>query len=173
MVTGWPALHRSCSEQEDRAWQWPRPFPQRRRSSQLLQLPRALPPPKGCLDFKPNPRNTGCCGRFFFSSFAFFGGRQYWISNFPFHLAYTITVSRIQLRQCLSTGMTLPPRDMWQHLEAFALAQLGGQGKRVACRGQRPGMLRTAQPRNRESSGSGVHGAKAETPGHGASGQVL
>lgn len=51
---------------------------------------------------------------------------------------------------------------MWQHHEAFALSQLGGQGKRVACRGQRPGMLRTARPRNRKSSGSGVHRAKVE-----------
>ena len=33
--------------------------------------------------------------------------------------------------------------------------------------------LRTARPRNRESSSSSVNRAKAENPGHGASGQVF
>ena len=148
-----PALHRSCSEQGDGAWRWPRPFRHRLRlwakahSCSSFQGPPHLPTEVWILSQSQGIRDV--VGAFFFSSFAFFGGRQYWISNFPFHLAYTMTVSRIQPRQRFSTGMTLPPRDTWQHREAFAFSQLGGQGKRVARRGQRPGMLRTAQPRNR------------------------
>lgn len=112
-------------------------------SCSSLQGPSHLPADVWILSQTQGIRDV--VGAFFFlSSFAFFGRRQYWISNFPFHLAYTITFSQIQLRQWFSTGMTLPPRDMWRHLEAFALSQLGGRGRRVACRGQRPGV--SAQP---------------------------
>lgn len=68
-----------------------------------------------------------------FSSLAFFGRRQDWVSSFPSHL-YTITVLLLHLRQWFSTGgecvivipvphPPTPTRDIWQREETSGLSQ--------------------------------------------------
>lgn len=142
-------------------------------SSQLLQLPRALPPPNGCLDFKPKPRNTGCCGRFFFSSFAFFWREA--ILEFKFSIPFGLH----------NYSFTDPAKAVVLHRDDFAPKRHVATSRGICVvtaggAGEASGMQR-AEARDAPHSPAPQQKivrlrcpqGQGGTPGHGVSGQVL